>query len=294
MKRIAFLLMILFIAQQGMAQKFDLQGNRGARGIMPENTIPGMLRALDLGVNTLTMNAVISKDKKVVLSQEPYFNHEFSTRPDGKTITLKDQKSYNIYKMDYAEVAKFDVGTKVHSRFPYQEKIAVGKPLLEETIDAVEDYVKQKKLAKPAYSIETKLIPKGDGEFQPEPAEFVELIMDIVNARKLAKRVTIQSFDLRTLQYLHEHYPRVKTALLIDEKVDFELNVAELGFMPTVYSPYAVLVGKGLVQRCHDAGVKIIPWTVNTVKDMKYLIDLGVDGVITDYPNLYPKAKEEN
>ena len=294
MKRIAFLLMILFIAQQGMAQKFDLQGNRGARGIMPENTIPGMLRALDLGVNTLTMNAVISKDKKVVLSQEPYFNHEFSTRPDGKAITLKDQKSYNIYKMDYAEVAKFDVGTKVHSRFPYQEKIAVGKPLLEETIDALEAYVKQKKLAKPAYSIETKLIPKGDGEFQPEPAEFVELIMDIVNARKLAKRVTIQSFDLRTLQYLHEHYPRVKTALLIDEKVDFELNVAELGFMPTVYSPYAVLVGKGLVQRCHDAGVKIIPWTVNTVKDMKYLIDLGVDGVITDYPNLYPKAKEEN
>lgn len=291
---LVFIVMLLFMTIQASAQKFDLQGNRGARGIMPENTIPGMLRAIDLGVNTLTMNAVISKDKKVVLSQEPYFNHEFSTRPDGKAITLKDQKSYNIYKMDYADVAKFDVGTKVHSRFPYQEKMPVSKPLLEETLDAVEAYVKERKLPKPEYSIETKTIPKGDNEFQPEPAEFVALIMEIVNARKLAKRVTIQSFDVRTLQYLHEHYPKVKTALLIDEKIDFEVNVAELGFKPTVYSPYSVLVGKGLVERCHEAGVKIIPWTVNTVKDMKYLIELGVDGVVTDYPNIYKNVKEDN
>ncbi len=293
MKESTLLVIIFFAFNQAIAQKFDLQGNRGARGIAPENTIPGMLRALDLGVNTLSMNTVISKDKKVVLSQEPYFNHEFSTRPDGKAITLKDQKNYNIYKMDYAEVAKFDVGTKVHGRFPYQEKMAVGKPLLAETIDAVEAYVKEHRLPKPAYSIETKTIPKGDNEFQPEPAEFVELIMSIVNAKKLEKRVTIQSFDVRTLQYLHEHYPKIKTSLLIDEKIDFEVNVAELGFMPTVYSPYSVLVGKGLVQRCHDAGVKIIPWTVNTIKEMKFLIDLGVDGLITDYPNLYKKAVEE-
>ncbi|TKC07359.1 glycerophosphodiester phosphodiesterase family protein [Pedobacter frigoris] len=292
MKRHLLLIAVLFAFTKASAQKFDLQGNRGARGIMPENTIPGMLRALDLGVNTLNMNAVISKDKKVVLSQEPYFNHEISLMPDGKAITLKDQKKYNIYKMDYAEVQKFDVGSKVHSRFPYQEKMVIGKPLLEETIDAIEDYVKKNKLPKPNFSIETKAIPKGDNEFQPEPAEFVELIMEIVNNKKIAKRVTIQSFDMRTLQYLHEHYPKMKTALLIDEKIDFEVNVGELGFMPTVYSPYSVLVGKGLIRRCHDAGVKIIPWTVNTEKDMKYLIELGVDGVITDYPNLYKKVSE--
>lgn len=292
MKKYFLLIAVLFAFTKASAQKFDLQGNRGARGIMPENTIPGMLRALDLGVNTLNMNAVISKDKKVVLSQEPYFNHEISLRPDGKAITLKDQKNYNIYKMDYADIQKFDVGSKVHNRFPYQEKMVVGKPLLTETIDAVEAYVKNNKLPKPNFSIETKTIPKGDNEFQPEPGEFVELIMDIVNSRKIAKRVTIQSFDIRTLQYLHEHYPKIKTALLIDEKIDFEVNVGELGFMPDVYSPYSVLVGKGLVQRCHDAGVKIIPWTVNTEKDMRYLIELGVDGVITDYPNLYKKVSE--
>ncbi|MGY4383800.1 glycerophosphoryl diester phosphodiesterase [Pedobacter sp. UYP24] len=289
-----FILLILFLAVlQVSAQQFDLQGNRGARGIMPENTIPGMLRAVDLGVHTLTMNAVISKDKKVVLSQEPYFNNEFSLLPDGKPITLKDQKKYNIYKMDYEDVRKFDVGKKIHNRFPFQEKFPAYKPLLEETIDAVEAYVRRNKLPKPEYSIETKTTPKGDNEFQPEPAEFVELVMEVVNRKKLGKRVTIQSFDIRTLQYLHEHYPKVKTALLIDEKVDFEVNISELGFKPTVYSPYSVLVGKGLIDKCHKEGIKIIPWTVNTIRDMKYLIALGVDGVVTDYPNLYKKATEE-
>jgi glycerophosphoryl diester phosphodiesterase len=275
------------------AQKFDLQGNRGARGIMPENTVAGMLRALELGVSTLTMNAVISKDKQVVLSQEPYFNHEFSTQPNGKPITLKTQKTFNIYKMDYEEVKKFDVGTKIHNRFPYQQKYPAYKPLLEETIIAVEDFVKTNKLPKPEYSIETKTIPKGDNEFHPEPPEFVELIMAVVNKYKLAKRVTIQSIDHRTLQYLHEHYPKIKTSLMVDEKVDFVQNMEDLGFKPTVYSPTSALVGKGLVDRCHEAGVKIIPWTVNTVKDMKEMIALGVDGVVTDYPNIYQKVKEE-
>jgi glycerophosphoryl diester phosphodiesterase len=287
---VAFLLLFSLTAA---AQKFDLQGNRGARGIMPENTITGMLRAVELGVTTLTMNAVISKDKLVVLSQEPYFNHEFSTQPNGKPITLKNQKTFNIYKMDYEEVKKFDVGQKVHSRFPYQQKYPAYKPLLEETILAVEDLVKTNKLPKPEYSIETKTIPKGDNEFHPEPGEFVELIMAVVNRYKLAKRVTIQSIDMRTLQYLHEHYPKIKTSLMVDEKVDFVQNIEDLGFKPTVYSPTSALVGKGLVDRCHEAGVKIIPWTVNTVKDMKELIALGVDGVVTDYPNLYQQIKGE-
>ncbi|HMI05661.1 MAG TPA: glycerophosphodiester phosphodiesterase family protein [Pedobacter sp.] len=293
MRKHTFLLLILFAAVRVSGQAFDLQGNRGARGIMPENTIKGMLRALDLGASTISMNTVITKDKKVILSQEPYFNHEYSLKPDGKPITLKEQKTYNIYQMDYADVQKFDVGTKVHNRFPYQQKYAAYKPLLEETIDSVESYVKENKLSKPNYSIETKTIPNGDNEFQPEPAEFIELIMEVVNRKKLSKRVTIQSFDMRTLQYLHEHYPKVKTALFVDEKIDFEVNVSELGFRPTVYSPYSVLVGKSLVDRCHESGVRIIPWTVNSAKDLKYLIGLGVDGVVTDYPNLYKKVLDD-
>ena len=284
-------IILLFFQASAQKKKFDVQGKAGARGIMPENTIEGMLKALDLGVTTLEMDAVISKDKQVVLSQEPYFNNEISLLPNGKPISFKDQKNYNIYQMDYEQVKKFDVGSKIHARFPGQMKFKAYKPLLSETIDAVEAYVKEHRLAKPIYSIETKTIKNGDNEFHPEPAEFVELIMDVLNAKKIAKRVIVESFDMRTLQYLHEKYPKVKTSLLIDEKEPFEDYIEKLGFKPTIYSPYSVLVGKGLVDRCHEMGIKIIPWTVNTVKDLRYFISLGVDGVITDFPNLMNQVK---
>lgn len=188
--------------------------------------------------------------------------------------------------MDYAEVKKYDVGSKTHPRFPGQQKLKAYKPLLSETIDSVEAYVKLNRLAKPDYSIETKLIPKGDNEFQPDPAVYVELIMAEIKKKKLEKRVIIQSFDIRTLQYLHKTYPKIRTSLLIDEKEDFENNIKELGFNPTIYSPYSVLVGKTLVDKCHALGIKIIPWTLNSTKDIRYLMNLGIDGIITDYPNI--------
>lgn len=283
------------ISLTALAQKkFDVQGHRGARGIMPENTIPGMIKGLELGATTLEMEIVISKDRQAVVSQEPYFNFEFSLTPDGKPITLKDQRKYNIYQMNYEEVKKFDVGSKIHPRFPGQQKIAAYKPLLGELLDSVENYVKQKKLPKPDYNIETKLIRNGDGEFQPSPEEFVDIIMGIVKERKLEKRVIIQSFDMRSLKYLHQKYPKMRTSLGIDEKEDFESNIKELGFKPTIYSPYSVLVGKNLVDKCHAAGVKIIPWTVNSVADIEYLMNLGVDGIVTDYPNLMGQLNRNN
>jgi len=281
------LITLIFLGLQVQAQKkFMLLGHQGARGIMPENTIPAMIKALDLGVNVLDMDVVVSKDSQVVLSHEPYFNHEISTRPDGKAITFKDEKKYNMYKMDYDEIKKYDVGMKVHRRFPGQVKMKVSKPLLTDVIDAVEAHVKQNKLKKPIYNIETAFIRKGDGTFQPDAAVAIELIMAIVEERKLSKRVIIQSLDVRPLQYLNEKYPKIKTSLLVDEKQNFEVSLNLLGFTPTYYSPYHVLVGKGLVDRAHEAGVKVIPWTVNSVKELKYLLALGVDGVVTDYPNL--------
>ncbi|WP_142528431.1 glycerophosphodiester phosphodiesterase family protein [Pedobacter westerhofensis] len=288
--KILLVLAIAFTFQRVNAQTFDKQGNRGARGLMPENTIAGMLRALDLGVTTLGMNVVISKDNQVVLSHEPYFNNEISLTPAGKAIALKDERSYNMYHMDYAEIRKFDVGSKLHTRFPGQQKFKAYKPLLSDVIDSVEAYVKLHKLPKPNYGIEIKTVRKGDLEFHPEPAEFSQLVMDVVNAKKISKRTIIQAFDIRSLQYVHEKYPKIRTALMIDEKEDFENNIKDLGFSPTVYSPYSVLVGKGLVDRCHAAGIRIIPWTVNSPKEMQYMVGLGVDGIITDYPNLFSRV----
>jgi glycerophosphoryl diester phosphodiesterase len=292
MKRFFIGIALTILTTTVQAQKFDVQGHQGARGIMPENTIGGMLKALDLGVTTLDMDVVISKDKQVLLSHEPYFNNEITLKPNGQELTFKEEKNYNLYQMNYEDIIKFDVGSKVHRRFPGQAKYKAHKPLLSEVIDSVEAYVKQHKLPKPVYNIETVLIKKGDSIYQPLPDEFVNLVMDVVKSRKVQKRVVIQSFDVRSLQYLHENYPKIKTALLIDEKDNFEDNIAELGFNPTIYSPYHVLVGKSLVDRCHALKIKIIPWTINSEKQMKYYMNLGVDGLITDYPNVYSGIKQ--
>src|SRR5215510_16338274 len=96
--------------QDGLSDisSFDKEGHRGCRGLMPENTIAAMLHALDLGVTTLEMDAVITKDNKVILSHEPFFNHDITTKPDGSFIDQKEEKNYNIYKMTYAETQKYD------------------------------------------------------------------------------------------------------------------------------------------------------------------------------------------
>lgn len=268
---------------------FDYQGHRGCRGLMPENTIPAMLKAIDLGVTTLETDVVITKDRKPILSHEPIFNHEIATKPNGEPVTEQEEQSLNIYQMDYDVVKTYDVGLKPHPRFAAQQKIAVSKPLLADMIDAAETYARIQKKALPHYNIETKSDPKTDNTYHPLPAEFVELIMQVVRSKKIEARITIQSFDPRTLQYLHEHYPNINTALLIEDfdKRSLAEQLKELGFLPTIYSPHYSLVTTELLALCKAKKIKVIPWTVNDLPTMQRLKDMGVDGLISDFPNLY-------
>jgi glycerophosphoryl diester phosphodiesterase len=268
---------------------FDKQGHRGCRGLMPENTIPAMIHALSLGVITLELDVVITKDRKVVLSHEPFFNHDITTRPDGSSVSPTEERGLNIYKMDYEEVKKFDVGLKSHPRFPHQKKMAAYKPLLSEVFDSVQTQIKKTKQPQVYYNIETKSIPATDDVFHPKPAEFVELLMAVVKEKRLEEYVIIQSFDFRTLQYLHQKYPTIKTAMLIEDfdKRGIEKQIEALGFQPTIYSPHYSLVTETLINYCHERKLKIIPWTVNSKEEIKRLKKMGVDGIITDYPDLF-------
>lgn len=272
-----------------MLPPFDKEGHRGCRGLMPENTIPAMLKAIDLGVITLEMDAVITKDKKVVVSHEPWFGHDITTKPDGSHIDEKEERNYNIYKMSYSEVKQYDVGLKPHPRFPQQQKINAVKPLLSELIDSVENYLKQKKLPKVFYNIETKCQPAGDNLFHPPPNEFIELLIAVIKAKSIEERVIIQSFDFRTLQYLHVKYPSIKTAMLIEDfdKRGIEAQLKILGFTPTIYSPHYSLVNEALMEKCREQKIKVIPWTANDKPTIEHLKKLGVDGIISDYPDLF-------
>ena len=270
-------------------EAFDKQGHRGCRGLMPENTVPAMLNAIGLGVTTLEMDISISKDKKVFLSHEPFFNHEITTLPNGGFIAEKNERSFNTYKMNYDSIIKYDVGMMPHPRFPDQQKIKVVKPLLSDVFKAVKEYMMTARRPFPLYNIETKSLQATDNIYHPAPAEFVELLMAVIKENQMEDFVIIQSFDFRTLQYLHQHYPNIKTAMLVEanNKNSFRKQIKDIGFTPTIYSPDFTLITDILIKNCHDLNMKIIPWTVNDKKKIKEFKQMGVDGIITDYPNLF-------
>ncbi|WP_407521965.1 glycerophosphodiester phosphodiesterase family protein [Lacibacter sp. MH-610] len=297
-----FLLLLIFMScVQGKklanppakVEGFDKQGHRGCRGLMPENTIAAMLYALELGVTTLEMDVVITKDKKVILSHEPFFNHEISTPRFGiyvnAQITQQNEREWNIYQMNYSDVKKIDVGLKPHPRFLQQKKTAAYKPLLSDLLDSVQQYMMMAKRHLPFFNIETKSMPATDDVFHPKPAEFVELLMTVVKEKEIEDRVIIQSFDFRTLQYLHQKYPHIKTAMLIEDfdKRGIEKQIEALGFQPAIYSPHFSLVNEKLLAYCHQRTIKVIPWTVNKKEEIERLKKMGVDGIITDYPDLF-------
>lgn len=277
------------IENKALAGDFDKQGHRGCRGLMPENTIPAMLHAIGLGVTTLEMDVCISKDKKVFLSHEAFFNHEITTKPDGGFIDEKDEKSFNMFQMNYADIIKYDVGIKPHPRFPDQQKIKAVKPLLSDVFKAVKEDMVTRRRPFPFFNIETKTLPETDNKYHPAPAEFVELLMKVIRENEMEDYVIIQSFDFRTLQYLHQHYPNIKTAMLVEgnSKSSFRKQMKDIGFTPTIYSPESIMVIPELIKDCHDLNMKIIPWTVNDKKKIEEFKKMGVDGIITDYPNLF-------
>lgn len=294
--RYTIVLVSFFLLQCSTPQKstmqipaFDRQGHRGCRGLMPENTIPAMLRAIDLGVTTLEMDVVITADGQVILSHEPFMSWEISTTPDGRTFTAKEEKQYNIYRMDYATVRTWDVGLKPHPRFRQQEKIAVSKPLLSELIDSVETYARRKGLPPLFYNIETKSDPAGDDIYHPQPGPFTDKLMAVIREKGISSRVIIQSFDRRTLQVVHQKYPGIRTALLVEgfSKEPLDEHLQQLGFTPSIYSPEFTLVNPALVAACHAKGMKLIPWTVNDRAAIDRLRTMGVDGIISDFPNLF-------
>lgn len=303
--RIPFLLLLVLIILPLKAQiflpKFDVQGHRGARGLKPENTVPAFLAALDLGVTTLEMDVVITKDKQVIVSHEPWMSFEICLDINGNPFKEKDEKKFNIFQMTYEQVKLFDCGSKVHPRFLEQEKAKANKPLLSEVIIAAENHLKNFTRYEVDYNIEIKSEKELDGKYQPKPEEFSDLVYALIDQYLPLDRVVIQSFDFRVLKYWHAKYPEVRLAALVENKKSVDENLQELGFIPSIYSPDFKLLSVEVVKELHtkiaDSNgrkhhkLRVIPWTVNEVSDMLVLKGMGVDGFITDYPDRANKYK---
>ncbi len=263
---------------------FCIQGHRGARGLMPENTLPAFHKAIALGVDVLELDVCISKDKKVVVSHEPYFKADFSVKPNGDKITKAEEKKYNLFEMNYDEIQLFDVGINGNKHFPEQQKIAAYKPLLSEVFQIIQSMGFDIK-----YNIEIKSNKKDDGIWQPSSVkEFCELVYQQVKHLPPDK-LTIQSFDFRVLrhwnqQITNDSYKKCKLSVLVERK-SIKNTLKDLGFIPSVFSPNFKHLQEATIVECQHRQLQIIPWTVNNVEDMQRLIKWGVDGFITDYPN---------
>lgn len=277
------------IANLRLDNAFDLQGHRGARGLMPENSIPGFLKAVDLGVNTLELDVVVSKDKKIILSHEPFFSPEICHDAKGDSILPNQQEAYNIFQFTAEEIQSFDCGSWGNPRFPEQNAQKTHKPTLKEMVNRVEAYIADKEDRKIFYNIETKSSPEGDSIFHPAPEEFAEILYQEIKALKILDRVFIQSFDVRTLQEFKKLNEEIPLVLLVNNRNSLEANLKQLGFTPSVYSPEYKRLTPAEVKRAKELGMKVIPWTVNEPDDMRKMLRLEVDGLITDYPNRFNK-----
>jgi glycerophosphoryl diester phosphodiesterase len=263
----------------------DLQGHRGMRGLFPENSILGFLKALELGVNTLELDIVMSGDTQLVVSHEPFISSAICQYPGGRQIPKETEKELNMYHMTYNEIKAFDCGSLLNQDFLLQEKSRVSKPLLTEVLDTVEQ-VATAKGQLIHYNIELKSELALEGIYHPEVAVFCEAAYQAINNQVDWPRITIQSFDFRILRYFNKHYPEVQLALLIENELSWELNIDSLGFKPEIYSCDYALLSAETISELQEINMKVIPWTVNDSIDMRQLIHWGVNGLITDYPNI--------
>ncbi|MGZ3794312.1 MAG: glycerophosphodiester phosphodiesterase [Bdellovibrio sp.] len=263
------------------AKSIEVQGHRGARWVRPENTIPAFEYALQVGVDTLELDMLVTKDDQVVVYHDPTLNPDICLDQQGNKIP----KGISIRSLTLKELKTYDCGTLVNRRFPQQ--VAQPKTSIP-TLEEVFEFVQQSKLPsakKVLFDIETKS-DESHPEYSPAPEEFVKLVLAIVKKHNLMERVTLESFDMRTLKVARKLEPHLTLSFLL------EYRPKEAGALVKllkdndlqIISPNYEWLTKQDVAEIHKAGGRVIPWTPNTKKDWQSLIDKGVDGLITDNP----------
>jgi glycerophosphoryl diester phosphodiesterase len=310
MKPLLGMALALFL---GSAQAIDLQGHRGARGLLPENTLPAFQRALELGVTTLELDVGMTKDGVLVISHDPYLNPDITRDASGRFL---EQRGPTIHSLAWAELQAYDVGrikpgTEYARQFPDQLPVdGTRMPRLSDLFDLV----KRSGDASVRFDIETKLSPDRPGE-TPLPEPFARALVEEIRKAGLAGRSTIQSFDWRTLQVAQKIAPEIATAYLTVQRRFDNVGAGrpdgsnwtagfqhrDHGSVPRMikaagggtWSAYFGDLDAQNVKEAQSLGLKVLAWTVNDPAQMARLLDMGVDGLITDRPDLARKLLEE-
>jgi len=304
MRRIFAAAALMFMA--GAAAALDLQGHRGARGLLPENTLAAFAQALSIGVTTLELDAAITRDGVVVVSHDATLNPDITRGTDGQWLSHDD---IAIHALTFTELQQYDVG-RIRPLSAYARRFSGQQPV---------DGARMPKLAEVfalatragntqvRFNIETKISP-GHPQRTLPPEAFAHALIALVREMRLGPRVTIQSFDWRTLQVVQRDAPEIATAYLTAQQTWQDnirsrdksspwtagLHVRDYGgSLPrlvkaaggAIWSPYFGEVTRETVLEAQQLGLKVVVWTVNEPRDIEQMIDLGVDGIISDYPD---------
>jgi glycerophosphoryl diester phosphodiesterase len=294
-------------AEAKTAMKFDLQGHRGARGLAPENTLAGFARALAVGVTTLELDCGVTKDGVVVVSHDRLLNPDHTRDAEGKFL---DAPGPAIVDLTYEELRRYDVG-RIQPGSEYAAQFPDQQPADGERIPRLADVfalVEKSGNRTVRFNIETKIDPARPAE-TVSPLAFARALAAAIREAGMGSRATVQSFDWRTLRLLRELAPEIGLVALTDQQPDEdtieagqpgpspwlgELDVDDHGgsvpklvqaLGASTWSPHARDLTPALVTEAHALGIAVVPWTVNDPKDMALAITLGVDGLITDYPD---------
>jgi glycerophosphoryl diester phosphodiesterase len=289
------------------AAALDLQGHRGSRGLAPENTLAAFAEALSIGVTTLEMDLGVSADGVVVVAHDPHLHPDLTRWPDGAWLEAPGPL---LHDLPLAELQRFDLGrvrpgSRYAQRFPEQQAADGARlPTLAEVIAltrrAGNEVVR--------FNLETKLSPHAP-ELTPAPEAFAEAVVAVVEAEGIGARTTIQSFDWRSLRAVLALAPDIATACLtVEEAWEDNVRRGQAGPSPwtagldvddfggevpalvdaagcTVWSPYFEDLTPEALARARELGLEVVVWTVNQPDEMAALIEMGVDGIITDYPD---------
>lgn len=304
MRRLFIATVLLMIT--GAASGLDLQGHRGARGLLPENTLPAFAHALTLGVTTLELDVAVTRDGVVVVSHDTTLNPDITRGPDGQWLERSDLA---IHALTFAELQRYDVG-RIRPRSSYAQRFAQQQAVDGTRMPRLTDVFALARRAgnnRVRFNIETKISPEHP-QHTLQPADFARTLIALIRAEKLESRVTIQSFDWRTLQVVQQEAPQIATVYLSVQQAwqdNIRAGAASSpwtagkhlsqfgGSLPklvqaaggAVWSPYFGDVTASTVRQAQQLGLKVVVWTVNEEPDMLRMIELGVDGIISDYPD---------
>jgi glycerophosphoryl diester phosphodiesterase len=250
----------------------EVQGHRGCRGLRPENTLPAFEHAIALGVDVLELDLALSRDDVLVVVHDPEVNPDLCVVDPAHPLP-----SRRFRDLRFDEIATLDCGSRRNPRFPEQTLVPGARiPRFEQVLALLERHPRLR------LNAEIKTSPEQREVTRP-PGDFARVLVARVTERGLARRVLVQSFDAEALRAVGRLGPDLERVALVDRLDQLE---PMLSTGARVLSPRASLLRQGDVERYHRRGLRVIPWTVNDVQEMRKLIAWRVDGIITDRPDV--------